>query len=71
MRTSLTRNMTGWTPYYFRHPPTRTLLRFRDEESGREWTGYDEDVRPFACDPQYLVWKMTGIARWLASGRVE
>jgi hypothetical protein len=53
----MTNRAAGWTSWLMEPPPKSVLLRFWQEYTDQEWTGYAEDVTPSGC----LWWKLTGI----------
>jgi hypothetical protein len=52
----------GWMPFLIDPPPMGVLCLFRNELNGSEWTAMLTDYHP-AMVPQYVWWKLSGIAR--------
>lgn len=59
-----------WIPVELQVPPRDALVRFKQETTGRQWTGRWSELRPQfnpELHPQfnvaYLWWKLTGIER--------
>jgi hypothetical protein len=45
----MTNRAAGWTSWLMEPPPLGKLLRFWQEYTDQEWTGYAEDVTPSGC----------------------
>lgn len=51
----------GYTAYIGSPPPRHALVRFWNESTGQQWTGFAADMHP-ESNVAYLWWKLTGIA---------
>ena len=67
MRIPATPTRGGWIPIMILQPASGLLLRFKNEYSAEEWTGYAQDL-PAEQNGTCIWWKLTGIARNILEG---